>query len=402
MSGIRLYIKLTGMTIVKYCQQILLLAALGILWSALPVLAGLGAEQTLAEGVSFSGITLAVTAPEGDRIPELLETYLGKMTDVREYCTVRAMAYEEAVSALRREEITAIVVLPEAFVQGVQWGENPDVRLVVNGARQLESILTLWVGQSACDLLSAVQSGIYAVSDVYDAVGSEEISRSKMLSDINMKYILWTLDRQSVFEEEKILPTGILPIKEHYALSLLGFFTLSLSALFSWNYQGSWLMGQKRLRIARRSSLYGYFAGVTGSMVVLTAVTFAGIAVSVSASLHTALGISVLWALFAAFFSAVCALVTRDAASCGGVSFVVALCALVAGGGVIPPVLLPEGVRMLEYLSPVAWMRDTAAWMLGYETGSAAVAVILGAVLTLGAVGALLYDRRIRMEVCGR
>ena len=107
--------------------------------------------------------TLAVTAPEGDPVPGLLEQYMGNMRDVRQYCTFRAMDGAEAAAALESGEVTAILVLPENFIQGVTDGSNPDVRLVVSGDRPLESLLTLWVGQSAADLLSSFQAGVYAV-----------------------------------------------------------------------------------------------------------------------------------------------------------------------------------------------------------------------------------------------
>ena len=80
----------------RLCRQLWLLAGVILLCTVLPVLAGRGAQQLLSQGVSFSGITLAVTAPEGDGTPQLLERYLGQLTDIRQYCTFEAMAYQLA------------------------------------------------------------------------------------------------------------------------------------------------------------------------------------------------------------------------------------------------------------------------------------------------------------------
>ena len=57
----------------RLCRQLWLLAGVILLCTVLPVLAGRGAQQLLSQGVSFSGITLAVTAPEGDGTPQLLQ-----------------------------------------------------------------------------------------------------------------------------------------------------------------------------------------------------------------------------------------------------------------------------------------------------------------------------------------
>ena len=45
----------------------------------LPLGAGQAAGHLLSRGVEFSGVTLAVTAPEGDNVPQLLEQYMGEM-----------------------------------------------------------------------------------------------------------------------------------------------------------------------------------------------------------------------------------------------------------------------------------------------------------------------------------
>lgn len=169
---------------------------------ALHGLAGAGRQRRPAAAVpggSFSGITLAVTAPEGDGTPQLLERYLGQLTDIRQYCTFEAMAYQDALSALESGGVTAVLVLPEDFVQGVQNGENPAVRLIVDGNHPLESMLTLWVGESASQLLAAVQSGIYAVLEQYDRHPVQGLRREDVVTQINLDYIHWTVNRRRSF-----------------------------------------------------------------------------------------------------------------------------------------------------------------------------------------------------------
>ena len=57
--------------------------------------------------------------------------------------------------AQSKKLIQFVLALPEGFVSGILYGENPDVELIVPAERPLESLLTLWVGQSACDILAA-------------------------------------------------------------------------------------------------------------------------------------------------------------------------------------------------------------------------------------------------------
>ena len=136
MGGLSLFLRACRHTLGKLCRQALLLAGLALFCAALAFLAGQAARDVLTDGVSFSGITLAVTAPEGDAVPELLAQYLGKMTDLQAYCTIEAMGEAEALAALADGSVTAVLALPEDFVHGVQVGENPDVRVIVDGIEE--------------------------------------------------------------------------------------------------------------------------------------------------------------------------------------------------------------------------------------------------------------------------
>ena len=73
MDGLRLLTTALGLTMGRLRRQLLLLAGLALLCALLPFLAGQCAQSALSQGVSFSGITLAVTAPEEDSTPQLLE-----------------------------------------------------------------------------------------------------------------------------------------------------------------------------------------------------------------------------------------------------------------------------------------------------------------------------------------
>ena len=172
------------LTLDRLRQQRWLLAGLVLLCLLLPLGAGKAANALLSQGVDFSGVTLAITAPEGDPVPRQLEQYMGEMEDVAQYCAIVSMDSEtEAVAALKRGEVTAVLVLPENFIRGVMWGENPDLRLITAGDRPLESLLLLWVGQSASDILSAFQSGVYAVLDLYEADPPPGLTRDQVVMD---------------------------------------------------------------------------------------------------------------------------------------------------------------------------------------------------------------------------
>lgn len=398
MGGLILFQKLTRLTFGRLCRQLWLLAGLAALCALLPLLAGRAAEEALSGGAAFSGITLAVTAPEGDALPGQLERAMGGMADVRQYCRVEAMDREEALAELADGRVTAVLDLPEGFVRGVQSGENPAVRIIVDGGRPLESLLTLWVGQSACDLLAAAQAGIYAVLEEYDKAPPPGLTRDRAVMEINVKYVQWTLNRQELFRQERLLPTGALPIGLHYRLSLLGYLALSAAPLFSWMCQGPWLSGLRRLRYARRSPLWGLAAALLSCWTVLTAVLALSLKLAMGLAAADAVGTAAAWAAFLSAWTMACALLTRSAAGCGALNFLLGLGLLALSGGIVPPVLLPEGLGWAGELSPVAWMRSLAAGPLGYSEAGRPLAALLGGAAVLCALSAWLYVRRFDRE----
>lgn len=83
------------------CRRRWLLAGLALLCFLLPLGAGRAAEFLLSQGVDFHGATLAVTAPEGDGAPRLLEGCMGEMEDIKQYCRFLAMEEDAALNALK-------------------------------------------------------------------------------------------------------------------------------------------------------------------------------------------------------------------------------------------------------------------------------------------------------------
>lgn len=383
-----------SVTLGKLRRQLWLLAGLALLCAALPLLAGQAAQQLLSRGVGMEGITLAISSPQGDGTAGQLERYMGGMEDVAQYCRIVAMEEKEAMAALEAGEVTAVLALPEGFIQGVMWGENPDLELVVAGDRPLESLLLLWVGQSASDILSAFQSGVYAVLDLYDQSPPPGLDRDQVVMDINLRYITLALDRSGMFREEEVSATGALPILPHYGLSLLAYFILSAAPLFAPVYTGSWLAFQRRLRGAGRSCLGGYAGGVVvvaGAMLVLIVPCLLACGGGRPPALAAA---AAGMALFGSLFSALCCLAAQRDAGRGGLAFIVSLLSLFLAGGVVPPVLLPSAVRQLSPLSPVTWLRQLAAWPMGYEVAPLTWACLALSTAGMAVLCLALYRRR--------
>ena len=387
------------LTLDKLCRRRWPAAGLVLVCLFLPLGVGRAADCLLSGGVEFSGVVLAITAPEGDPVPRQLERYMGGMEDIAQYCRITAMGEEDALAALERGEVTAVLVLPEDFIHGVMWGDNPDLRLIVAGDRPLESLLLLWVGQSACDILSAFQSGVYAVLDLYEETLPPGLTRDQVVRDINLQYINLALNRGSLFQSREILATGTLPVALHYSLALLSGLVLAAAPLFVPVYSGGWLRFQRRLRCAGRGVSAGYFGAVAaGFLVLLPSLAPALLLMGRWKNLPALLGAAALMALFCSLFCGFCCLIPGSAAGCGTLAFAIALICLALAGGIVPTVLLPVPVQRLGWLSPVTWLMRAAAGPMGYPVPASAWAGLSLSGLGMLVLSLVLYRRRVDCE----
>ena len=400
MREFRFFSKLTLQNLGKLCQQRMLLAGVALLCFFLPLLLGPVAESVLSQGISFPGVTLAITAPEGDPVPEQLARVLPNMNDVSQYCQVRAMGLQEALACLERGEVTAILSLPENFIQGILNGTNPDVELIVRGDRPLESLLTFWIGQSASDMLAAFQSGIYAVLELYQENPPDGLTYQQAVGQINLRYVNWMMNRQSMFRTQMVSATDQLSVGIHYCLSLLAYLMLSLAPFFMTIFDVNWVRCQRRFRAIGHGTGAFYGAALTACWIVIfTLLSIAQLALF-KGNIGSILLSSGLCALFCAAFGSFCCLLTADTGSCGLLSFGSSLAFLALSGGILPPVLLPPALRAMLPCWPVTWLRNMMAISAGESNLQIkTVLILMVSSILLMIAGWLLYRRRSKMEV---
>lgn len=305
------------------------------------------------------------------------------------------MDYDAALDSLEDGEVTAVLVMPEGFVQGVMNGENPDLELYVSSDRPLESLLTLWLGQSASDLLASVQSGIYAVLEIYGQNPPEGLGFDEVVMRINLRYINWTLNRQKLFRISTVDLTGQLPVDVHYGLSVMCFLMLSAAPLFCPIYDRKWIGSQRRFLAVGRRMECGWLAALGACWLVIFPVFLVGQIILLDGSFGLMLIGAGLCALFCSVYVGFCCLVTSGTGSCGVLSFVWAMGMLLMSGGILPAAMMPESLRRCMDYSPVTWMRGVLAMAVeDAEIRSLWILLTVAVAVLLASGSAVLYHRR--------
>lgn len=389
---------LTGLTLGKLCRQRMLLAGLALLCFLLPVMLGPVANAALSKGIAFDSLKLAIVAPEDESMQEQLVQILSGMQDLRQYCQIVSMSGEEAEEAMETGEITAALILPENFVSKILNGSNPDVTLLVPQDRPLEALLTLWLGENAADLLSAVQSGVYTVLESYTQNPPEGVSYQDVVARINLRYISWTLNRRDMYRTEEIPVTDHLPIGLHYSLSLFSYLLLSLAPVFWGIFEPRWIRSLNRFRAAGIGPGMGYSAAIAACALPLSALSLILPGVLVRGNILLLLLSALVCGLFCACFTSVFCLLASDTGSCGTLCFAGSLIFLLLSGGVIPPVLMPARLQSWIRFSPVTWLRNILAMAGGYEVPGISLICLGISIPMLLAAGRLLYGHRSRKE----
>ena len=390
------FFKSTLYALGKLCRQSVLLVLLAVLCVSAPLLLGDAVEEMFSQGVAFEGITLALTCGEEDENLHLVRQFLNSMEDMSRYVTFVSMEQSQAMEALEQGEVTAVLYVPWEFVKGIMYGENPDIIVYVNEDQPLEGLLLYWVGQSAADMLASTQSGIYAVLDSYNANPPEGLSWTEAMEQINLIYISWTLNRQSVFQTVPLSAAGEIPVSVHYPLCLLAWLALSLAPMFCGLFESGRLVSRRRLRALGYHDGFSCLSDVAACCILLFALTVVPLARVEGASVLGAVGAAVVYAGFCGSFGCLCCLITGNSARCGALSFLFSLAALALAGGIIPPVMMPQTLRNLQWLSPVTWLRDAAAVSVGCPADGLSVVCLLIAAAAM--TGGNLYLYRQRMD----
>jgi len=441
MYAVSLFLRMTGNTIKKLCRWGILPVLLLVFCLAIPAAgAGLAVRAFTSES-SFSGLTLGVAWNGEDAGNEMAASMLGKMRDVAAYCHVVSFEDPSAgFAALEDGTLDGLLLLPANFAGAVMNDENPDVELYVNEDKPLESLLLIWIGQSATDLLASSQAGIYTTLRIYNDYPSDTLTFNDVLTDINLLFIRNAMNRSQMFRTEKVVATGSLNIAQHYFCSIFCYLLMAFAALYTGHCQAESVRPLGRMAAAGRGSFTCYLSAVAAPWVVLLPLCFVlvlgtrllggelgtvrcatgtglhtiltggtgnrlGTILEASGSLLKSDGRAILLAvilidLFICLFAVFCRMLGRSMGGCTIVAFVLAGAMLVFSGGILPPTLLPAWMRRYMDLSPLTTIREWSGTGIDWRgfTGSGTRSVLLLGcwAVVFGLISWFFYDRTMR------
>ncbi len=325
------------------------MVAIAAAFAMLAFILATGVADITERDSAVSSLTFAVT---GDmEQAKALVTLVSSMTDIAAYANFVAMDTDSAKEALQKGEVSAVMELPDNFVDGIQNGSNEALLLHLPSSSPVEGYLALYAGQVASDMLSAAQGAIYLT---LNTLRDEGMYDSNSVVDVNRDYVVFALGRNGMYEEDVISAAGSASLTEHYTASLL-VFVLLMSALTFYPIlspvQGAW---RNRLRTLGCD-------GFTWTLAAFTCI-FICIAVLISICLFYTqafnFGAFCTLLTFSLGFVCLTATVCRTESAMSALCFLSVLIFALLGGGIIPTTLMPVNLRNLSPLSPYSALMD--------------------------------------------
>lgn len=192
------------------------------------VLAGTLVLAAFAAGAAFAGVKLLAAKDSVDKIPvalvinddntytQMALSYLLEEESIKETCTFTQMREEDAQSALKTGEVSAVIVIPENFMVSVLYGEDISAQLILSESEMTtqSKIFQKMIRSGAADLVTA-QSAIYAVDDLCRAAGIDAIRESEEY--LNVHLLMYALRRNTYFGKQILSDTGDLSTVQFYA-----------------------------------------------------------------------------------------------------------------------------------------------------------------------------------------
>lgn len=156
--------------------------------------------------------------------------------ELSDLITFRNMNEEIAQSLMEKNQIAAILKVPEGFTDGIRYGDNKSVTVIGNEQRPFQSALFLEMMNSAADLVSAAQSGVNTIYDYMVEIGYTKDYIQQVANETITDFTLFAFGRQQMFEKEEVETfQGVTPLKYYsvsgfiFLLLLTGLLTMSMT-----------------------------------------------------------------------------------------------------------------------------------------------------------------------------
>lgn len=143
---------------------------------------------------------------------------------------LKLMSEADAKKALIKGKISAYVIIPEGFIESIEYGRNDKQIIYVtsDGQQGFSDIIKTQIADILSTLIVHSQSGIYSMQE--ELYRKSDYSRFDELTwDLNIKYVYWVLARNKFADIRETGVSNGLSLQTYYFCAIVVFFLMILS-----------------------------------------------------------------------------------------------------------------------------------------------------------------------------
>ena len=178
---------------------------MSMIGSAALILGGIaGAGLLLYHSSMLSPVRIGVVFPQGSKTMSQAISLVETMNSFSSVCEIQEMHdAEEALDALSRSELQAVMIFPKHFARDLVNGANTPAELITGDSPLPETTLFREILQDGVVLIDSGESAIYAINDAWSSYQSDR-SFDDMNMEVTETFIMEVIQRGKVYQDHKL------------------------------------------------------------------------------------------------------------------------------------------------------------------------------------------------------
>ena len=221
-------------------------------------------------------VNIAAVMPADDSAVSVGFQVIKNMDSIKSICRFIAMDKDAALDALARGEISAIIEIPEGFVDDLMYGVNTPATIVIPESAGMETLIFRSMMSAGAKSLATSEAGIYAVSDFLEYYGYDEYITPSQdeLYDFYMKY---AFNRMYFFKADKVSSTGQTSTAGYYICSGIVLILIMCGAIAIDRFSNRPRAVMESLRTGGISNIYVRICEYAGVVITFFIIMFAAL-----------------------------------------------------------------------------------------------------------------------------
>ncbi|SEG01763.1 ABC-2 family transporter protein [Eubacterium ruminantium] len=323
-------------------------------------------EDLIYSKKSFASVSAGIYMPDDNSYNQLAMNFARNMDSVKETANIVSIYdIEEGKELVKKGEITALIVIPENFIEGLYKGDNPQIEIIFGPNVTLEEHLVNDVIVLASNLLGTAQSSYQAYYRSMEQFISNKESRLKIAAKLDERNLSYVASRMQLFEINTINSASSHNLREtltaSFILIILMLMCFQITSFYK-SYNRSFILRQNK---EGGSSVKLFLSrAICGSFLLYTVYLFIFLLLAVTKTGPNLLSLITIIpvVLFSAVFTLTMSMIIRSEHLVNGAIFMITILMIYLAGGLIPILLMPKFLQGAEVFNPVTYILKYILW----------------------------------------